>query len=175
MALILHQWLLMLLTVIPGMQYSTHLADKPVHPFYISVTEINHNATEKTLEISCKMFTEDLETVLNATANPKVDISNPKSKDQVNRLLNQYISSHLQLRVNGQPVKFELLGFEEEKEATWSYLQVDSISSVKTIEILDSLLYDSFKEQINLVHVTVSGNRKSTRLNNPDTSFRFTF
>ena len=35
------------------------------HPFYISITEINHNAKDKTLEISCKMFAEDLEETLN--------------------------------------------------------------------------------------------------------------
>jgi hypothetical protein len=175
MALILHQWLFLLLTSLPQMQYSTHLADNSLHPFYISVTEINHNPIEKTLEISCKIFTEDLETVLNTTANPKIDISNPKSKEQINKLLSQYLASHLQLRVNGQPSKLELLGFEEEREATWTYLQVSNVASVKTIEIMDSLLYDSYKEQINLVHVTVAGNRKSTRLNNPDSGVRFDF
>ena len=38
--------------------------NKILHPFYVSVTEINHNAADKTLEISCKMFTEDLEEIL---------------------------------------------------------------------------------------------------------------
>ena len=33
------------------------------HPFYVSVTEINHNAENHTLEISCKMFGEDLEEI----------------------------------------------------------------------------------------------------------------
>jgi Domain of unknown function (DUF6702) len=34
------------------------------HPLYISVTEINHNAKDRILEVSCKIFTNDLETVL---------------------------------------------------------------------------------------------------------------
>ena len=33
------------------------------HPFYISVTEINQNPKEKTLEISCKLFAEDFDFV----------------------------------------------------------------------------------------------------------------
>lgn len=175
MVLIVYNWLMLLAGMFPGTLYSTHLADNSLHPFYISVTEINHNGNEKTLEISCKIFTEDLETVLNTTANPKIDISDPKSKEQINKLLTQYLSNHLQLRVNGQAVKMDLLGFEEEKEATWTYLQVSNVASVKTLEVMDSLLYDSYKEQINLLHVTVGGNRKSTRLNNPDSAARFEF
>jgi len=175
MVFILFKWLALFSTFTSVPLHSTDFADNSMHPFYISVTEINHNAAEKTLEISCKMFTEDLENVLNKTANPKIDISNPKSKDQITKLLNQYVSMHLQIRVNDQPVKLELLGFEEEREAIWSYLQVNNIPSVKKIEINDSLLYDSFADQINLVHVTVSGNRKSSRVNNPESMVRFEF
>ena len=29
------------------------------HPFHVSVVEINHNAEDKTLEITCKIFTDD--------------------------------------------------------------------------------------------------------------------
>ena len=31
------------------------------HPFFVSVTEMNHNAKDKTLEISCKLFADDFE------------------------------------------------------------------------------------------------------------------
>ena len=47
MAFILFKWFAFVsaLTTLP--QYSTDFADKSMHPFYISVTEINHNADEK--------------------------------------------------------------------------------------------------------------------------------
>ena len=175
MAFILFKWFTFFSGLLFTPQYSTDFADNPMHPFYISVTEINHNANEKSLEISCKIFTEDLENVLNKTANPKIEISNPKNKDQVTKLISQYLQAHLQLRVNGQPVTMELLGFEEEREATWSYLQVTNVPAVKKLEIVDSILYESFAEQINLVHVTVSGNRKSSRVNNPESLVKMEF
>lgn len=40
------------------------MAGKPTHPFHVSVIEINHNAADKTLEISCKIFTDDFEKIL---------------------------------------------------------------------------------------------------------------
>jgi hypothetical protein len=34
------------------------------HPFYVSVTEISQNATDKSLEVSCKFFADDFEQTL---------------------------------------------------------------------------------------------------------------
>ena len=50
------------------------------HPFYVSVTEINQNLKEKTLEISCKLFAEDFETTLNKDYKTTVDFTGVKSK-----------------------------------------------------------------------------------------------
>ena len=43
------------------------------HPYYLSVVEVNHNATDKTLEISCKIFTNDFENTLEKNYKSKVD------------------------------------------------------------------------------------------------------
>src|SRR6266536_6578818 len=54
------------------------------HPFHVSTTEINHNAQDKTLEITCRIFTNDFETILkknypqDAAHNAKVDLSAAK-------------------------------------------------------------------------------------------------
>jgi hypothetical protein len=44
-----------------------------LHPFHVSVVEINHNETDKTLEISCKIFIDDFEKVLAQNYKVKVD------------------------------------------------------------------------------------------------------
>ena len=40
---------------------SPQRAKGELHPFHVSVVEINHNETDKTLEISCKIFTDKLD------------------------------------------------------------------------------------------------------------------
>ena len=42
-------------------------AEPNLHPIFVSVTEIEHNAKDKTLEISCKIFTDDFEKTLRLT------------------------------------------------------------------------------------------------------------
>jgi hypothetical protein len=44
------------------------------------VTEINHNAADQTLEISCKLFTDDFEKVLSKNYKVKADLADLPAK-----------------------------------------------------------------------------------------------
>jgi hypothetical protein len=146
-----------------------------VHPLYITVTEINHNVKEKILEVSCKVFTNDLETVLEKVAGARVDLSAPKDKPASDKLISAYVEKHLRLKVDGKPVQLHFIGSENEADGTWSYFQVNDVPSVKKIDAGDDLLYDGFNQQINIMHVTVGGQRQSTRLDYPEANASFQF
>ena len=74
------------------------------HPFHVSVIEINHNAADKTLEISCKIFTDDFEKVLAKNYKAKTDLINPPDKAAMDTLIKKYILSHLLIKADGRPV-----------------------------------------------------------------------
>lgn len=154
---------------------ATVLLSARPHPFHVTVIEINHNATDKTLEISCKLFTDDFEKVLAQNYKSKVDLTNPPNKAAMDSLVKKYIFSHIALKGNGKPLNFSYVGFEVEKEATYGYFEVDNIPSVNKVDIVNSLLYDLFDDEVNIVHVIVNGNRKSTKLNYPDKEATISF
>jgi hypothetical protein len=153
----------------------THPGEGGAHPLYITVTEINHNAKEKILEVSCKVFTNDLETVLEKVAGARVDLSAPKDKPASDKLISAYVEKHLRLKVDGKPVQLHFIGSENEADGTWSYFQVNDVPAVKKIDAGDDLLYDGFNQQINIMHVTVGGQRQSTRLDYPEANASFQF
>jgi hypothetical protein len=146
-----------------------------LHPLYVSVTEINYNAKDRTVEISCKIFTNDLEATLEKLVHGKVDLSDQKDKPTTDKFIADYIQKHLQLKLDGRTVNLQFIGSEKETDATWSYFQVNNITAVKKIDIMNSILYDSFGQEINIMHVMVGGNRKSTKLSNPETNASFEF
>ena len=146
-----------------------------VHPLYIGVTEIKHNAKDKILEVSCKMFTNDLETALEKMSGSHVDLSAAKDKAASDKLISAYVEKHLHLKLDGRPVQLQFVGSEKENDGTWSYFQVNDVATVKRIDAVDDLLYDSFNQQINIMHVTVGGQRKSTRLDYPEANASFEF
>ncbi len=146
-----------------------------VHPFYASVTEIQHNAREKTLELSCRMFTDDLENTINRLYKMHIDLSAPADSAMIKTLVTHYIEKHLLIKADGKSAILWMAGYEREKGATWFYLQADGISTAQKIEITNSLLYESFPSQMSIMHVTVNGKRKSTQLTNPDKNVLFGF
>lgn len=146
------------------------------HPIYVSVTEIEHNAKDKALEISCKIFTDDFEkTLRQQNNNVYVDLIRPKDKQLMDKLVSDYVTRHLLLKADGKPLALQYLGYEQEEEGIVSYFQVNNIPSVKKLDVTDNILFEYKKEQISIIHTTVNGNRKSTKLNNPEekTSFEF--
>ena len=177
MALLLHKWfpaVLLAVLAIPSRDICTTKISS-YHPFYVSVTEINHNAADKNLEISCKIFTDDFETALSKSSGVKIDLFNPRNKQATDKIVAEYIRKHLIIKLDNKPVTLEFVGFERENEAVWSYLQVGTSSGPKKIDISNDLLYESFSQQIHLMHVSVGGNRKSTKLNYPDSNTSFQF
>ena len=91
------------------------------------------------------------------------------------KLISTYLKKHLVVKLDGKPVVLEFIGFERENEAVWSYLQVSNTVAPKKIDVTNDLLYDSFDQQINLMHVSVAGNRKSAKLNHPEATASFQF
>ncbi len=149
--------------------------DASTHPVYITVTEIEHNIKDKTLEISCKLFMDDFEQALRKTTSSKVDLQSSAQKKEMHVLVNKYLLNHLQLKVDGKSVSITFLGFEKEEEGIFCYLQVDRIEKVQELVVTDNLLYEYKSEQLSLIHVTVNNNRKSTKLNNPADKAVFRF
>ena len=168
MAAFLFKWLLL-----GGFLLTAHT---PVsHPIFVSVTEIEHNAKEKTLEISCKIFTDDFEKTLRQQYNIHIDLLNSKEKAAMEKLVSDYVQKHLLLKVEGKPVVLQFLGYEQQEEGIVSFYQVNNIAAVKKLEVTDNILFEYKKEQISIIHSIVNGNRKSTKLTNPEdkTSFEF--
>jgi hypothetical protein len=145
------------------------------HPLYVSVTEINHNAKDKILEISCKIFTNDFESVLEKMAGARVDLSAARDKAASDKLIAGYVERHLRLKVDGRPVQLQYVGSENEEDGTWCYFQVNNVPAVKRIDAINELLYDGFSTEINIMHVTVGGQRQSTRLDCPVSNASFQF
>ena len=145
------------------------------HPIFVSVTEINHNAIDKTLEISCKIFTDDFEQTLRQQYKEKIDLIEPANKKAMAILVNNYIKKHLQIKVDDKNIDLQFLGFEHQEEGIISYYQVNNIATVKKITVTDNILYETRPQQMQIIHAMVKGERKSSRLNNPEAEVSFLF
>jgi len=147
-----------------------------IHPIHISTLEINHNAADKNLEITCKIFWDDFETIL--TKNNKtsrVDLSNDKKVEDNNKMVYAYLNNHISVSVDDKPVALNFVGFEREDVVIFSYLEIPNISSLKKISVTNNLMHDMFDDQVEIIHVIVNGKRQSTKLEYPAKFAEFNF
>jgi hypothetical protein len=168
MVLIIHKWLLLFALLVCTVHKNTH-------PYFVSVTEIEHNATDKSIEISCKIFTDDFEKTLRSTYHTKIDLLHPNNKAAMEIIVHDYIKNHVQIIVNEKRLQLEFLGYEQQQESIASFYQVTNIAAVKKIDITNTILYSYSPMQINIVHAIVGGQRQSTKLTNPEKTTAFLF
>src|SRR5688572_22567360 len=131
MATLLYKWLFV--SLLPMQLFSAAPAEKAAayHPFYVSVTEVHHNPKDKALEISCKIFADDMEDVLKQNYKAKVDLTDAKQQAQNNQLVHDYIVKHLSITTDGKPAKLNYIGFEKESESVYCYFEVPGVAAVK--------------------------------------------
>ena len=94
------------------------------HPHHVSTTTIEFNSVDKSLEISVKLFADDLEKSLTKLNKSKVDVLNKAEYDKSAKLIDQYVSQNLMLEVDGKKVMMNFIGFEEEKGNVLAYFEV---------------------------------------------------
>ncbi|MDE3234634.1 MAG: hypothetical protein KGO81_01680 [Bacteroidota bacterium] len=146
-----------------------------MHPFYVSVIDINHNPKDKAVEISVRIFTEDLETTLNNNFHSNLHLDKKADPKTAGKFINQYILQKLQLKADGKPLNLQYVGYEIQEESTWCYFEVPNTAAPKKLDVNCNLLYDFQNQQINIFHVKVNEKEESYKLDNPKTQASFNF
>ncbi|GHB53294.1 DUF6702 family protein [Persicitalea jodogahamensis] len=135
-------------------------AARPKHEYHISVTKINYNSSQKTLEISIRAFTDDLEKGLSqANGNRRILLRNG---DENNPLVDKYLRKHFALADPERKLRtFSYIGKEEEADATWLYLEVPFQGDPDGWVMKNELLMEAFDDQVNMVNAKWGDDRKT--------------
>ena len=146
-----------------------------MHKYYLSLTEVAINTEKHTLDVSSKLFIDDLELELNKLSLKKTDLSAVVKNKETEALLFSYLKNNFKVNVGGKLPDLQYVGYEIEGDAVWCYMEVVNFNGNGTISILNTLLYDSFPEQSNLLNVSLDGVSKSAKLTNPEKMAEFVF
>lgn len=145
------------------------------HPFYVSVTQIEQNQETKTVQVSVRIFFDDFEAALDKRYNTKVNILKPSDRKKVDLLIADYIGNHLKIKANNKLLLLKYVGYEIEEEAAWCYFEADKLETITSISVMNNILFEQHRTQINMIHAIVKGKRKSSKLDNPDSSVVFSY
>lgn len=148
----------LLLFLIPLMAFSAH-------KYYLSLTQIDYNVQEKSLHISMRLFIDDLEKTLASNFKKEFELDTPNELPKTNDFIAFYLSNNFNITINGKPTKFTFLGKEYEDDVVYFYLEIDSVSSIKSIGVQNTILMDAFDAQQNIIKLNIN-NQKNTMILN---------
>lgn len=148
--------------------FITWCSAKEIHPYHLGSVEMSYNNKTKTFEITARFFLDDLENALNSKYNKSLHFGEEKSKIGLNEALQNYFAEYFKLKNNNKFLKINYIGFEEDQEGVNIYLESEVTDKPKKVETAVSLLYNQFNDQMNIVHIIVNGERKSSKMNYPD-------
>ncbi|MDQ2656486.1 MAG: hypothetical protein M3Y60_03620, partial [Bacteroidota bacterium] len=147
-----------------------------VHPIHVSVTEIEFDPKDRSLEIMMRVFIDDFELSLRNSLNqPELDILNPPKGVTVDDLASNYLSKHFRIALDNKPQKTVYLGHEREAEAFIFYIEVKNVEKWNTIKVHNDIIMGTYDDQSNLVHVFVNDNVRSLRLTRNTPADELTF
>ena len=134
------------------------------HPVHVSVSEINYSEKDKALQITSRIFVDDLELGIRARRKePELDILAPKGIT-TDELVMDYLNEHFKIKLDGKLQKLKLLGHETEDAALICYIEIENVKKFKSLEVFNDIITEIHSDQSNLVHVTYKGPIKSVRL-----------
>ena len=124
------------------------------HKFYMSITDMEYNPTTKSLQISMKLFVDDLELVLERECEIKCFLGTEKEHPKSNEFIKAYVGTHFFVEQSKGSLPVTFIGKEVDKDYAWIYLQVKNFKVKDQTLLTNSMLFDYFNEQTNKVNYT---------------------
>ena len=148
-----------------------------IHPTYVAVAQIDFNSKDKFATLLCKTFTDDLDAALQKQFDKKQSIRNPVDLKELSTEIEQYTKAHLQININGKPSTFSFINYKEDEEnnSVGLHFRINNIDDITKIEITNTIFYELYDNQIQIIYVTVNGNRKNSKIRNPASKVVFDF
>ncbi len=136
------------------------------HPFHVSVTDIKYKQDQKALQLSTRIFLDDLELALQAySKNEKLDIMKPENWEFINANLETYLLERIVLKdAKNRNYELSYVGAEIEDDVMWCYMEIEKVKKIESVTVTNTILHEVWADQENLVHFRAFEKVRSARL-----------
>jgi hypothetical protein len=138
------------------------ISARPIHKFYVSKTTIELNPRSGMFEITCKIFTDDLERAIGSTDLNPVRLGSDREDADASPRIEAYLKQKLRIKFNDQPVVLRFVGKECETDLTFCYLEFYGQPNFNTLEVNNEILFEHYPEQQNIVDLVANSKTRTT-------------
>ncbi|WP_343694052.1 DUF6702 family protein [Flavobacterium sp.] len=132
------------------------------HKFYVGVFQVDYAAEKKMIQITSRIFVDDLNNAMEKKYHKKTFVGTEKETPADIDLLKKYLTENFSIKINGQSRPITFLSKEiESDDVLVCYSRIKEVDKFKTIEISNSILVDWSSEQQNITHISAFGTKRS--------------
>ncbi|EMQ94502.1 hypothetical protein D778_00785 [Xanthomarina gelatinilytica] len=137
------------------------LAFTTFHKYYVSVTQIEYVKKQQSVQIISRIFLDDFEDVLQARYNEKLFLGPQMETVDANFYIERYLKTKMIMKINGEEKTLNFIGKEYENDIVVCYLEIEGVKNIDTFEIENTVLFDLYAEQQNIVRTKINSKNKS--------------
>jgi hypothetical protein len=128
-----------------------------LHRFHTTLTRIDYNAEQKLFEISIQLFTHDLEMLLKKRNSKSINL---EKTAEIDKLIFNYLNENFVLTdKKGETKILKWVGKETDADSVRIYLETDSSENPEGYKLKNTLFFESFPEQANIVVCRYDGKK----------------
>ncbi len=135
-----------------------------LHKYYFSVTDVEYVEEKQSLQIITRMFIDDFEKVLQQRYDEDILLNETQNSDKYDNYINKYLTQKIVITINDKEVNLTYLGKKYEDDLIICYLEIENIKSVEHFKIANTVLFEMFEDQQNMIKTKINSINKNLLL-----------
>jgi len=137
------------------------IAATSIHKFYVSTTKIEYVVEKQSVQIITRIFIDDFERVLQERYDETIILSEKDESEVIQAHIKRYLKARINIKINDIDSKLVFLGKEYDNDIMICYLEIENVSNIKSIEISNTVLFDLYSDQQNILRTKINSKNKS--------------
>lgn len=131
------------------------------HKFYVSIYQVDFVPQKKRIEVTARIFVDDLNLALEKEFNSKNHIGEKTETSQDLTFLKRYLKKHIRVFIEGKEKEVVYISKEMENNVLIIYLKVNEVKKLSALKIQNNALLELFPDQQNIMQTNFYNQKRN--------------
>ncbi|MGB2341065.1 MAG: DUF6702 family protein [Flavobacteriaceae bacterium] len=135
------------------------------HEYYVSITEVVYVSEKHQLQLTTRVFTDDMEAYFNSQTNENIQLSPDHNPILIDALVERFFQNNFKVFFDNNKLEISYLGRQYQEDQMLIFAEVTELSPPTSYRIQNTILIPFRTKQQNIVRVKNNITQKSFLMN----------